>query len=201
MNSLPRILSGLSRKDAAWTCSSCVKVIRQRSETPLFRSSMRHISNSSKPRENVAPTMEQLRAPFKTKNSSTLYYTLSIILGTVAFSYGSVPMYKMVCLQRLSIITTTNCLLQDLPNYRLGRTTYKGAWSWRTRWYRSLLTPATCHGCETHPYYLQWLCLRRPALEIHTTTTRGPGLAWGNGTGILYCYKQVRRRHNWGGNV
>lgn len=24
------------------------------------------------------------------------YYTLSIILGTVAFSYGSVPMYKMV---------------------------------------------------------------------------------------------------------
>jgi hypothetical protein len=25
------------------------------------------------------------------------YYTLSIILGTVAFSYGSVPMYKMVC--------------------------------------------------------------------------------------------------------
>lgn len=25
------------------------------------------------------------------------YYTLSIILGTVALSYGSVPMYKMVC--------------------------------------------------------------------------------------------------------
>ncbi|KAK4115584.1 cytochrome c oxidase assembly protein CtaG/Cox11 [Canariomyces notabilis] len=25
------------------------------------------------------------------------YYTLSIILGTVAFSYGSVPMYKMIC--------------------------------------------------------------------------------------------------------
>lgn len=25
------------------------------------------------------------------------YYTLSVILGTVAFSYGSVPMYKMVC--------------------------------------------------------------------------------------------------------
>ena len=41
--------------------------------------------------------MEQLREPFKKKNSSTLYYTISIILGTVAFSYGSVPMYKMVC--------------------------------------------------------------------------------------------------------
>ncbi|KAG0646252.1 Cytochrome c oxidase assembly [Hyphodiscus hymeniophilus] len=41
--------------------------------------------------------MEQLRAPFQKRNSSTLYYTLSIILGTVAFSYGSVPMYKMIC--------------------------------------------------------------------------------------------------------
>lgn len=30
------------------------------------------------------------------------YYTLSIILGTVAFSYGSVPMYKMVYLPHLS---------------------------------------------------------------------------------------------------
>lgn len=27
------------------------------------------------------------------------YYTLSIILGTVALSYGSVPMYKMICQQ------------------------------------------------------------------------------------------------------
>lgn len=25
------------------------------------------------------------------------YYTLSVILGTVALSYGSVPLYKMVC--------------------------------------------------------------------------------------------------------
>lgn len=30
------------------------------------------------------------------------FYTLSIILGTVALSYGSVPMYKMV--RRLSIL-------------------------------------------------------------------------------------------------
>jgi len=41
--------------------------------------------------------MEQLRAPFKQKNATTLYYTMSIILGTVALSYGSVPMYKMIC--------------------------------------------------------------------------------------------------------
>ncbi|KAI9681491.1 MAG: Cytochrome c oxidase assembly protein cox11, mitochondrial [Caeruleum heppii] len=43
--------------------------------------------------------MEQLRAPFKEKNTSTLYYTISIILGTVALSYGSVPFYKMICQQ------------------------------------------------------------------------------------------------------
>ncbi|KAL1623376.1 Cytochrome c oxidase assembly protein cox11, mitochondrial [Diplodia seriata] len=41
--------------------------------------------------------MEQLREPYKNKNRSTAYYTLSIILGTVALSYGSVPMYKMIC--------------------------------------------------------------------------------------------------------
>ncbi|MCJ1284472.1 Cytochrome c oxidase assembly protein cox11, mitochondrial [Xylographa opegraphella] len=43
--------------------------------------------------------MEQLRAPFLKKNNSTAYYTLSIILGTVALSYGSVPLYKMICQQ------------------------------------------------------------------------------------------------------
>jgi len=41
--------------------------------------------------------MEQVTARFKQRNSTILYYTLSVILGTVAFSYGSVPMYKMIC--------------------------------------------------------------------------------------------------------
>ncbi|KAF2839644.1 hypothetical protein M501DRAFT_1015739 [Patellaria atrata CBS 101060] len=43
--------------------------------------------------------MEQLRAPYKKKNATLLYYSLSIILGTVALSYGSVPLYKMICQQ------------------------------------------------------------------------------------------------------
>ncbi|KAL2140965.1 hypothetical protein VTI28DRAFT_3010 [Corynascus sepedonium] len=34
---------------------------------------------------------------YRRRNRSTAYYTISIILGTVAFSYGSVPMYKMIC--------------------------------------------------------------------------------------------------------
>ncbi|KAK5018618.1 Cytochrome c oxidase assembly protein cox11, mitochondrial [Cryomyces antarcticus] len=41
--------------------------------------------------------MQQLREPFKEGNRNILYYTISIILGTVALSYGSVPMYKMIC--------------------------------------------------------------------------------------------------------
>lgn len=71
----------------------------------------RQLSSTGKTRQHVAPTMEQLRAPFAHKNNSILlvlltralaradwcsYYTLSVILGTVALSYGSVPMYKMV---------------------------------------------------------------------------------------------------------
>ena len=41
------------------------------------------------------------------------YYTLSIILGTVALSYGSVPLYKMV---RLSCYILSWLLL--MPGYR-----------------------------------------------------------------------------------
>ena len=98
MNGIPRLCSRLSRKDTAWICSSCaIQLTRRKPSTSFYNPSTRRaISDSSKSRQNVAPTMEQLRSPFKTKNSSTLYYTLSIILGTVAFSYGSVPMYKMV---------------------------------------------------------------------------------------------------------
>lgn len=96
MNTFPRILSGVARKDAAWTCSSCAKSLSQRGGRTFFKPSVRNISNTSKPRQNAAPTMEQMRAPHRMNNISTLYYTLSIILGTVAFSYGSVPMYKMV---------------------------------------------------------------------------------------------------------
>ncbi|EHA48224.1 hypothetical protein MCOR27_007905 [Pyricularia oryzae] len=43
------------------------------------------------------PSFEQVRAAYKYKNRTTMNYTFSIILGTVAFSYGSVPMYKMIC--------------------------------------------------------------------------------------------------------
>ncbi|KAJ1338006.1 cytochrome c oxidase assembly protein subunit 11 [Microdochium nivale] len=44
-----------------------------------------------------AESMERVRAHYKIKNRTTMFYVISTILGTVAFSYGSVPLYKMIC--------------------------------------------------------------------------------------------------------
>lgn len=81
----------------------------------LLRS--RSVSTRSRSRQDtIAPSMEQFRKQSAYKNTTTAYgklvicyrwlgygwmkgyryYGLSIILGTVALSYGSVPMYKMV---------------------------------------------------------------------------------------------------------
>ncbi|KAK5097059.1 Cytochrome c oxidase assembly protein cox11, mitochondrial [Lithohypha guttulata] len=39
------------------------------------------------------------RSAAKEKNRTTMYYGASLIIGTVALSYGSVPLYKMICQQ------------------------------------------------------------------------------------------------------
>lgn len=97
MNSFPRVLTNIGRKDAAWTCSSCAKAISRQPRTAFFKPSMRNISSTSKSQQNALPSVEQMREPQKIRNASTLYYAISIIMGTVALSYGSVPLYKMVC--------------------------------------------------------------------------------------------------------
>jgi len=181
MQSFPRALSGLGRSNAAWTCSACTKALRQPSKTGFFNSSMsRKISNTSKPRQNVAPTMEQLREPFKKKNSSTMYYTLSIILGTVAFSYGSVPMYKMVCCRRQlpPPIELLLSMVLDLSNNRLGRSAHQSSRSWWSRWRGSLRPPPTCYFFKAHTRYLQRVRLGCPAVEICAPTTRGQSTSW-----------------------
>ena len=43
--------------------------------------------------------MDSLRAEAHKKNMTTLYYGISIGIATVALSYGSVPLYKMICQQ------------------------------------------------------------------------------------------------------
>ncbi|SPO05662.1 related to cytochrome-c oxidase assembly protein (COX11) [Cephalotrichum gorgonifer] len=42
-------------------------------------------------------TMEKLRAHYKEKNKTAAFYVLSVILATAGLSYGSVPLYKMIC--------------------------------------------------------------------------------------------------------
>ena len=101
MNSLPLFSRSIVRnglrqqqQQQPWICSQCARSLRNSS----LRRSLQ-TSQTPKQKPNAAPTQEQLREPFKNKNRNTLYYTLSIILGTVALSYGSVPMYKMICQQ------------------------------------------------------------------------------------------------------
>ncbi|KAL1303938.1 hypothetical protein AAFC00_000390 [Neodothiora populina] len=100
--------SGLIREP--WVCSNCAQTARNTfaRRPQAQKMQMRNIHSTPKPKQdanastgskNSSPTMEELRAPFKDKNRNTLYYTLSIILGTVALSYGSVPFYKMICQQ------------------------------------------------------------------------------------------------------
>ncbi|KAK4181085.1 cytochrome c oxidase assembly protein COX11, mitochondrial [Triangularia setosa] len=47
--------------------------------------------------KSTNPEMDRIHQLYRQRNRSTAYYTISVILGTVAFSYGSVPMYKMIC--------------------------------------------------------------------------------------------------------
>ncbi|KAI1817142.1 amine oxidase [Poronia punctata] len=106
MNPLPRFTWRALQSKTAWACSSCRQELA-RARQLLARPARRPVSNTTKVQQGQgqgqgkgqahAPSMDQLRAHYKQKNRTTMLYTLSIILGTVAFSYGSVPMYKMIC--------------------------------------------------------------------------------------------------------
>lgn len=81
------------RTSQPWASTQCARSLPR----SFFR---RNIQTSPQlNQQGRIPTQEDLRAQFKNKNRNTLYYTLSIILGTVALSYGSVPFYKMICQQ------------------------------------------------------------------------------------------------------
>ncbi|CCU77181.1 Cox11/cytochrome-c oxidase assembly protein [Blumeria hordei DH14] len=72
----------------------CLSSIRPHTTKPIYQPSIRkfhkqHAAASTLPRPS--------QASYQAQNTSSLYYILSTILGTVALSYGSVPMYKMIC--------------------------------------------------------------------------------------------------------
>ncbi|KAI1083816.1 cytochrome c oxidase assembly protein CtaG/Cox11-domain-containing protein [Whalleya microplaca] len=87
----------LQSSTSSWACASCRRALaRARQSTPPRRT----VANSTAKKQQqyaTAPSIEQVHEYYKYKNRTTMFYTLSIILGTVAFSYGSVPMYKMIC--------------------------------------------------------------------------------------------------------
>ncbi len=125
---------------------------------------------------------------------------MSIILGTVALSYGSVPMYKMVIAETLP--RGNSWLIQtalDLPTNRLGRATHQSLYTFVGR--GSCFSSAACNIVAKTPDHIQWLSLRHHALEIYSTAEGGPCVAWGDGTGIFHGNEQERRGHHRGGHL
>ncbi|KAI0439793.1 cytochrome c oxidase assembly protein CtaG/Cox11-domain-containing protein [Xylaria telfairii] len=99
MNSLPRLSwRTLQSNASSWACASCRRQLAPSRQFPV-RAARRSISNATRAQQGQTspPSMERLREHYKYKNRTTMFYTISIILGTVAFSYGSVPLYKMIC--------------------------------------------------------------------------------------------------------
>ncbi|KAK4186593.1 cytochrome c oxidase assembly protein COX11, mitochondrial [Podospora australis] len=107
MNSIPQIAR-------QWSCLLC-RSSATTTTTPLRpaqsiikQTAQRRFLSEGKPRrsqqqwhqgqhQGTPDQMKRIHEEYKRRNRSTAYYTISVILGTVAFSYGSVPFYKMIC--------------------------------------------------------------------------------------------------------
>lgn len=96
-----RSLLDLAMNRTTYTCNSCTRtLLRQRTFfRPQHQQQSRLVQTSQRSRQNATPNMADVRKQFDKRNENTIYYTLSIILGTVALSYGSVPLYKTICQQ------------------------------------------------------------------------------------------------------
>ncbi|OTB04369.1 hypothetical protein M426DRAFT_320968 [Hypoxylon sp. CI-4A] len=101
MNNLSQISwRTLRASTSSWACESCRRALTRARPLPQRRT----VATSAAKKQHQAaatttraPSMERVQEYYRYRNRTTMYYTLSIILGTVAFSYGSVPMYKMIC--------------------------------------------------------------------------------------------------------
>ncbi|KAF7545472.1 hypothetical protein G7Z17_g9149 [Cylindrodendrum hubeiense] len=100
MNAAPRIArSSLRAGSSPWSCFFCqnARPRLQQTRVNLSRKASNQAPKNGQPRKDFTPTMDQIRAHYGRKNRSVAYYTLSTILGFVALTYGSVPLYKMIC--------------------------------------------------------------------------------------------------------
>ncbi|KAK7948987.1 cytochrome-c oxidase assembly protein [Apiospora aurea] len=107
MNAFPRTIAASLRNTfqqsstaatSRWACSSCRRALnagRGQQKTQIGGGAQRRTVWNSAPQKAAQDAhgarMEKLHEFYRYKNRTTMYYTLSVILGTVAFSYGSVP--------------------------------------------------------------------------------------------------------------
>lgn len=105
---------------------------RQRRSLPQIR---RLTQDARKEQSYVSPIDAAAKAS-KSRNESTMYYGLSIIIGTLALAYGSVPMYKMICQQTgwsgqpvkaHDVAEDPASRLQPLTSHRRLRITFNGS--------------------------------------------------------------------------
>ncbi|ROT43421.1 hypothetical protein SODALDRAFT_327625 [Sodiomyces alkalinus F11] len=103
MNAFPKIQRNVAQSSCQWSRFFYQNARPQTIRSTRFPGTSRNASSSRPPpsqqrQQNAyAPSMEQVNAHYKKKNTSMALYTMSIILGTIALSYGSVPLYKMIC--------------------------------------------------------------------------------------------------------
>ncbi|KAJ4381107.1 Cytochrome c oxidase assembly protein cox11, mitochondrial [Didymella sp. IMI 355093] len=87
-----------------WICTACSRSLSRvpRARNPTFSAARRWISSNKTTgdtRQGAVPSMDQMHARYKQKNRTVMNYVFSVIVGFVAITYGSVPMYKMICQQ------------------------------------------------------------------------------------------------------
>ncbi|KAL6710729.1 Cytochrome c oxidase assembly protein cox11, mitochondrial [Coniothyrium glycines] len=92
------IRSFTPRLRSPWTCAACTRSLARipRARSPAFVA-QRCLNTTKQVRQNVVPRMDQMHAQYKMKNRTVMNYVFSVIVGFVAITYGSVPMYKMIC--------------------------------------------------------------------------------------------------------
>ncbi|KAL5083349.1 hypothetical protein Trisim1_001754 [Trichoderma cf. simile WF8] len=109
-NALRLARNGPSRtasSSSQWACFFCQHA-RPQNSRPNFTDFRRTFSNSRprreqqiqhQPRQNAtyAPSMDRVREQYSQRNKTIAFYTMSVIMGTLALAYGSVPLYKMIC--------------------------------------------------------------------------------------------------------
>ncbi|KAF9768954.1 hypothetical protein IL306_013687 [Fusarium sp. DS 682] len=97
MNAAPRLARSSARAASSpWSCFFCQNA-RPKPQRTAFNFARNASNNARRPGQPYTPTMEEIRAHYSKKNRTIAYYTLSTILGFVALTYGSVPLYKMIC--------------------------------------------------------------------------------------------------------